>query len=441
MQDHQHKQPSIAVLKALTTEESDDHLYAKNVEEKAAEYSQYEPYLWQQYIEADPGSYDEEKAAIGLAKINLIKTSAQFASSETSRLGLDRDKWAAQFTEISSQIYKPPESSVVKLVVGEQLSNIDEEGYFGARVKSFYEALDSRLDELKVPEASFQTLSADSRNSIQAAFVGYHRDWLGVDVDEQDLFTPSDLVGLFNNLLTIRSENDKKWRGWKAMLKEGKDQVSIAAKSRLVAVGGARVDMDRQEVLGLVAHELGVHATRYVNGSSIDKSLGEGYPGYLEIEESLGVLSEWLVTGKMPHKAYDRYVDIALAMEVVPGVKMNRHELMQLALERDLSRKEADAVLIDSRAIVDAAQIAKAHVNRIFRGGDGREGEQAVFTKDAVYFPAKLEDYLARQLSAGYRPKELVEFLLQGKFDPTDEKHLSWLEDAGGDVISPPGIG
>ena len=433
------KQPSIAVLKALTSEEAADHLYAKNVEEKAAEYEQYEPYLWQQYIESKPDSYEEQQAATALTKINLVKISAQFASPQTSQLALNRDKWAARFTEISSEIYQPPESGVVRTVVKDQLDKLGASGYFTNKVRAFYEALDKRLEKMDLPDTPFLTLSADDRNALQAAFIEYHQDWFGNVGDEANgLYSPSDLVDLFNSLLHIRAKNDSRWKSWKAILDDDKSHVSVVANEQLISVGRLRVDASGQEVLGLVAHELGVHATRFVNGSSCDKALGEGYPGYLDIEESFGVLSEWLVIGDMPHKAYDRYIDIALAMEVVPGVKLDRHELMQLAFERELGRQEAQQITIDDKVVVDAAKSAKSHVQRIFRGGDGREGEQAVFTKDAIYYPAKLEDYIVRQMSRGYSAPELIVFLLQGKFDPTDKRHLLWLEQAGVDTLSLP---
>jgi hypothetical protein len=139
-----------------------------------------------------------------------------------------------------------------------------------------------------------------------------------------------------------------------------------------------------------------------------------GLPSYLEAEEGLGILAEEAVNGVLPAKAYDRYVDIALAFGSVDGVQRTHHEVFQISLARQIVRAHAKGTFNEADLPSLAGKVW-GHVDRIYRGGRGDNlgSKQAIFSKDIAYYVGykQMAKYISGQIDSGKSADEVFRYL------------------------------
>ncbi len=139
----------------------------------------------------------------------------------------------------------------------------------------------------------------------------------------------------------MTDNNDPEWSEWQVVSTDG-TSLSVEASDRKIKIASRRESASPKDARALLAHELLVHALRGKNGYKTgDKKLATGLAGYLDAEEGLGVLAEEAVNGQLPDKAYDRYVDIALALGTVDGVQRTRKEMFEIKLCASASKATA----------------------------------------------------------------------------------------------------
>lgn len=430
----------VAILKAINPQElGDGRLVSPNIDGFVDKHADSENLRWERLANLEEGSLEEAAVINGLANLYLLKTSQKLSSPDPSKRSPNREFWAARFTEASSEIYAPPEISFIELIVEEEIEEFDGvEGEYIDSVRDFYQKLQQGLERIDQDSASnterMRQIKPEDLRVIADWFYRTNKDWFEhLEVNRQDTYTPEDMVKLFNDLLEIRSQTDSRWSDWKSVIRKNGSAVSISGSSKKLFVGENRASASHKEILGLVAHELGIHAQRSINGSEISDEMATGLRGYLNTEESLGVFAERLVNGETPAKARDRYLDIALGLGMIPGIELSRSELIEISTNRAMARKELYGQDTSKEAVKVETHKAQDHVNRIFRGGDGLNGESnAIFTKDAVYYPAAIEGFIARQIEEGYDPESVFIFLTQGKFDPTNQSHIDYIKKHGG---------
>lgn len=431
------KIPAIKILAAMSPREADgEGLVSPNINESVEEYREYKELAWRKYLDAEEDSLEEIGAARTLARIHFLETSQKLSSPDVSYRSPNRHTWAQRFTEASAELYQPPQLPFVRKIVDEQFKEFSAySGTFTDDVTESYGTLLNAIDVVEehehTPGEMLLTLEEGAVRDLSDVFIEKNEDWFTYLAENgQDAYTSEELQRLFSELIELRTSTDERWADWTAELAPDKDIVSVLGTNKTVSIGENRADATLEEVIGLVAHELGVHAQRSINGKEISEKLSKGLSGYIDVEESLGIFAELLATGKMPDKAEDRYVDIALAMGTIPDIQLSRTELIDFSLNRSLARIEMSGASVTPEVVEQELKKSKTHVNRIFRGGDGKDSQvPAVFTKDAIYYPAVLEDYMARQIQEGKDPEEVLHYLLQGKFDPTDPSHIAYLEE------------
>lgn len=434
------KLSNIQLLSAIQPEERDGQLVSPLVEEEFDAHQNKQRLAWRQLLEAEPGSLAEARASRWLARFNILHASKKLAADSDEQRGIRRDIWARRFTEASKELYAPPEMVFVRRILLEEVKFFTRyKNEYAQRVCDFYSTV---LERITIPKTAdnFSGLTTEDCKILGASFEGIYRKWFAHMEDRHlSKYAPSDMQKLFAELIDIASVDNPEWSQWRCELSESRDIVSVRPSSRVIAVGEDRVNADLEDMRGLVAHEMGVHAARAVNGSLIDGRLQKGLPGYIGAEESLGILAEAFVNGEIPRRAKDRYVDIAFALGEIKGVRLGRDELSALGLDRALARSLARQETLTRARVCKLLSEIKVHVHRIFRGGDGLEGAfAAVFTKDALYYPAHLERYIKNRLEAGDAPEDILRFLLQGKFDPDNESHLQIMREMaqnGADVL------
>lgn len=251
-------------------------------------------------------------------------------------------------------------------------------------------------------------------------------------------FTPQQIREIFVIMLQNLEALDPAWAGWTASNPENKSMLSVVSSKKQIEIPDGRSPIaSKQKLLAVAMHEIGVHAQRAVNGEKLAPDmLDRGLSGYIDFEEGLGVLFEVVANnGEVPEKIKDRYMDIALAKGLINDTVYSRQQIIQLGIERAVARHNA----ANGSTEPDLQAITKEvndHVNRIFRGGTGevlhtKSGNQvqAVYSKDSVYYGGYLQalNFIYGQAIVGKPLKEVIDFLLQGKFDATNEAHVAFV--------------
>lgn len=220
------------------------------------------------------------------------------------------------------------------------------------------------------------------------------------------------------------------WRKWKVETPESA-QMAVSPRLRVIKVGSRMPLLTVDRAKSLFTHEVLVHAQRSVRGLGYDHYLGYGLPGYVIAEEGLGVLMEAAIEGKMPHRAGDRYIDIALALGSSNMNPVDRHALLPVVRARTILRRLQEGTTVTQEQL---HHMVTQHVTRIYRGTLGNE-IVGVFTKDVVYYSGYrlMAEYLSRY--QGDDLQRAIDFVLSSKINPDDPIHRQYLHDRKFNVI------
>jgi len=390
--------------------------------------------MWDSKIE----SLGELSAAQELAKDYLLRTSGKLIDSNEE----NRDLWASRFTEASIELYGAPDKKEATSLLIEEydlLISLKDKSGISQDLVTF---LTSTYEKI-IPNNT-ETLTLSNKEAERIAIekyghtitVKYQQLFNLVDESKTDDFDAAALKDLFDNSLEwLKTNDDKDWDEWNVVEVDG-TTVSVNAAKKEIKLPTRREAASRQDAKGLIAHELLVHALRAKNGYKTGvKELATGLAGYLDAEEGLGILVEDAVNNELPEKAYDRYVDIALALGTIDGVQINRKELFEISLARQIVRAQLKGTF-DETELASMEKRVWTHIDRIYRGGpgDNKGIKQAIFTKDIAYYVGykNMAEYITAQLATGNGTENIFSFLSQGKFDPTNEKHLEKIKSVQG---------
>lgn len=379
------------------------------------------------------GSLNEISSGRNLASEYLLRTSEKLINSNEE----NRDLWAERFTNASIELYGAPDSKVAAELLSQEYNQLtDISTKSGLRVeqidflKRFYEPIleGHHVDKSETEDTKEKQAINQYGEAINAKY-GYILNL--VDQLEKDILEPDDLQALFENALhELAEKDDADWSKWKVEKVEG-TSLSVSASIRKIKIADRREPATKQEAKKLLAHELLVHALRAKNGYKTgEKKLATGLANYIDAEEGLGVLSEEAISGELPYKVIDRYIDIALALGVIDGKPKSRNDLFKINFSRQVIRayREND----DNINYIAIEHSAWRHVDRIFRGGlgDKSEHKQGIFTKDVAYYVGykQMKDYVTKQLEDGKSADEVLSYLTSAKFDPNNPAHVEVLK-------------
>ena len=179
-----------------------------------------------------------------------------------------------------------------------------------------------------------------------------------------------------------------------------------------------RKRLTEARVRGLIAHEIGTHVLRKIQGEqSKVKLLSVGLSGYEQGEEGLATYREQQAQSLQGYSGLEAYFAIGLTLGC------------DGANARDFS--QIHAILTDYFLIVEntthehAKELAWNRCVRIFRGTSGLV-PGIVFTKDLIYRNGNMRHWEA------VRNNTLPAINLDcGKFDPTQKEHIHFLHAVG----------
>ena len=420
--------PKVLVLGSITpTDDGNSLSYAK----LTAAVDKHRPFEYArqtQFYETLVGTLEEDEAARQLAMHYLLETAEKGVKAASIS---SRRVWAERYTQASSELYGTPEVHVVQELIQSEYTKFlqcrdnpaVDKGLLD-KVLAVYETtvLDHSMFRPEVEVDKYADAALEVREFVDE----HYADIVETIFTEESVNTPEVIADKFTRALTKLAEMDPTWEQWTVEVVPDKDALSVMGGDKKILVGANRRIPTGGELKGLFAHEVLVHAQRAVNGSKKSYELSSGLPGYLDIEEGLGTFFEYAVTGVVPQKNIDRYTDIALALGVVTE-QMPRNAMLSFVYAREVVRLQALGNEVDEGNI---QKKVAAHVNRIYRGTTGDDDAIGVFTKDIVYYKGFQEaaDYITEQLRAGRGIDTVLSYLLQGKFNPFDERHVAYLE-------------
>lgn len=429
--------PSVKVLEAINPANSgtgEEVLAYNGLAQAVEKYRPTNPARSAEFWDSEEGSLEELSKAKQLASEYFLRTADKVVSSHEG----NRDLWADRFTQATVELYGEPEKEEATRLVRSEYGFLSQlkgqEGVSQEHVNyllDVYKPMLAENTDVETDESAVEKEKEAIHEYGEAMLAKYKPLFDLVDEAGKTEFTASDLQELFGTALEWLKENDDTdWGEWAVVDTDG-TSLSVDASNRKIKIASRRESATAQDTRGLIAHELLVHALRGKNGYKTgDKKLATGLAGYLDAEEGLGILAEEAVNGELPEKAYDRYVDIALALGSVDGVQRTRKEVFDISFARQLVRGQVKGTVSEAD-IPSLERRVWGHVDRIYRGGRGDNlgTRQAIFTKDIAYYVGykQMAEYLSEQLASGKTASEVFEYLSQAKIDPTNPQHVERL--------------
>ncbi|MFN3188543.1 MAG: tyrosine/phenylalanine carboxypeptidase domain-containing protein [Candidatus Paceibacteria bacterium] len=200
--------------------------------------------------------------------------------------------------------------------------------------------------------------------------------------------------------------------------KSGASNFSVAQEFKEVRVPSTdnltKRKISKNDLAGLVAHEINTHVARRVNGErSKLMLLGFGLDRYVKGEEGVATYQEQQVTGAKEFAGVPYYLATAFAkgFDGTPRDFRDTFEVMKL--------------YYSGKGMADPDTTAWNTCVRIFRGTTGST-PGAVFTKDLAYLAGNREVWTLVN-----NDEDVVQQFSVGKYDPSREDHVAYLIQLG----------
>ena len=333
-----------------------DILEYSNLEESV---KRYEPLLsdrWDLFLSSDSESLAETENAKQLAMIYFIMSAAKGIDSPDEH----QETWADRFTQASCELYGAPdkqealgllraEYALLESLVGNK--NVSNENVM-LLMRTYQGILENSVESSEASGIDIAKENVAINQYGRAIRERYQPLFDLVDSSESADFSPQQLEHVFTSAITWLAEHDDRtWAEWSVEMTDG-TMLSVDAAAKKIKIASKREAASADDARALLAHELLVHALRGKNGhKASNKNLATGLANYLDAEEGLGILVEQAISGELPEKAYDRYVDIALALGVIDGKQKNRHEMFKISYARHLIRAQQKGKPIDETSL------------------------------------------------------------------------------------------
>lgn len=228
----------------------------------------------------------------------------------------------------------------------------------------------------------------------------------------QDTFNAEDIRAIFDGIL--RSQFGAAAASWGVELAEI-NSINVSPTEKLIRIPCERSPISRNQLKGLVAHEIGVHMMRALSGADTDvPALETGLPNYYDSEEGTGKVFQQAIEGKFSDSGIPYYL-VAGLLDVDGKDFRGAFEFMWRLNVLKKAKKEA-AITED---MIDAQkQAAYKTVMRIARGSDGG----VAWTKDLAYYNGSMNAWQYFE-DKGVDELTLMGAVLLGKGDPTIANH------------------
>jgi hypothetical protein len=427
--------PSVRYIAPTNPEnrgESADVLLYPVIGKKVVEYAKTNGLRQDRFFENETDELDDQAYARQLAFEYYLNSCNSLINSSPD----SRDLWADRVTTSSAELFGFPEMTSLTTLVSADLDDfeamqhnpdVDQDAL--DLVLSTYGAA---LPEGTTRQEGAERLTDDEKNGIKlmkTVLQNRYGDALSIaEKTGQTKFTADDLADIFEQTYKALAATDETWNRWENV-RDGTN-MQVNGKDRNTRIPKQRKLATLVEVNNSVGHELYGHAMRANNAyKTNDERLRKGYPGYLTIDEGIAVTFAAATSGLIKDEVYDHYVDVGLTGGLLGDRPMKRGEMYKLDIARRTVRAQAEGKTIDPEEI---RQSTSLYVDRLFRGSPGNDVgvKQGIYTGDSMYFIGlkKITNFINQACRSGKTPDQVYDYIMQGRFDPTDEVQVKRLE-------------
>lgn len=419
--------PTVLLLKPFApTPEStrgDTLEYGSQITDALTKHTPYQEARWERYLDAQPNTLVERTARQQILAYNVLAMAGLQTTAETPAVA---DLYATRFTRAGVSLFGSPDAIAAKELL------ISQAGSVLAGTTSLTRAEDSYIKycekvgvsiipEMTAVEKPFQPAASKLGEYVRSTYANVF-DALLDGVPENTSIGTAEIADRFERGIgVLQREFDETWSEWNVVRDERRDQLSVAPSNNNIIIGMNRAAVTRAELESLFAHEILVHALSAVNGRKLSPELGTGLPGYLDAEEGQGVFLEYALTGIIPEKNIDRYIDVALALGEIGLRPHARPELLEFARSRAALRAEQAGIPVSDEYLDGKVY---PHVNRLYRGTTGNQ-HIGVFPKDIAYHRGFMDvgTYVTHELEDGRSASDIFVTMTSGKYNPDDPLH------------------
>lgn len=233
-------------------------------------------------------------------------------------------------------------------------------------------------------------------------------------VNKSDTYQAEQVAELWN------TELQKRYRRWTCRVSKTASYVRTDNRARNVIIPSTAVFTGRK-VIGLFAHEIGVHVRRREEGKCSElQLLSIGMVGSEVSEEGLASMAEQAVGAKIRLGGTDRYIALALATGAVDGLKRDFKDTFALLEEYFFSRYQTQ---FDTAKATRLSQVGAWKLCvKIFRGGNPAI-PGCCMRKEKIY----REGSLAMWQLLEQNP-EIFALWSRGKFDLQDPEQVALVQ-------------
>lgn len=309
---------------------------------------------------------------------------------------------AQQHRQANIALYGPVDEDIFWTILNEKLEQIRTRTLTAEEMERSRE-LTSMIGPVKRAEHTFFTPKAETftcfSKYMESFFAGFFRH---IPAGQQT-FTACEVCDITNQIL--QEELRVLGRGWKAVVDKNGAYASADSKKREIIYPGKRSRglYSREDVKGVLAHELGVHALRSMPFMDHPISaISQGLPGYATFEEGLATAVEHSVMGRFRHPGFLHYVSIGLATIL----RKNFREVLEIQIRLEsLTDGAGPSQCFDS-------------VQRAFRGtGVLPNNKDLIYLNGNILVWKFIEEHIEDEESL------LFQLFKMGKSNPMNEAH------------------
>jgi hypothetical protein len=356
----------------------------------------------------------EEFTAVSLKTLRLMEIAAvlpEAAAEEKSQL-------EQEFMQLNIELYGAPSEETYHALIHEEKEKIIGKKLKGEALK-LQESYFALLPETDASEKRFKP-KPETVAWVQTAAKTLYGNLLRhipepTEIDstypDDEIFGPHDIKAIFDEI--IREEFGEAAEGWSVVVEEAKSiTVEVIAAEKTIRIPVDRKPVSRNQLTGLIVHELGVHFLRAVSGYDTDNLLmAIGMPNYYASEEGLATVMQQAIKGAYVDSGIPYYLVVSM-MYFEGKTFQEAHEVMW---RRSLLNQLQDGdSAVTEEAIDTAGKNAYSPVFRIRR-------VTLPWFKDLAYYNGN--EKMWKFLEENIGDDMMLALLLSGKGDLTQGTH------------------
>jgi hypothetical protein len=320
----------------------------------------------------------------------------------------ERARLKIHATERTAEIWGGVDVTTYRGLLAEELEKLDTIDYDDSG-----RTLLNELNQM-VPLGEKVERFRPSQETIQAlahALDALYGDLFAHIPENKDQFDAEEIRDVFEEILRI--EFGAAVAGWQVIM-DDINSINVSPTEKLIRIPRTRKPADRNELKGLVAHEIGVHLMRALSGADTDiPALATGLPNYYDSEEGVGKVFQQAVEGKVVDSGVPYYIIAGLIQEDDKDFRGSYEFMWRL----NVLKNSSDGV-ISEKLIYDQQLDAYKSVMRVARGTDGG----VAWTKDLAYYNGTMQMWRYFEEN-GVDELTLMNVILLGKGDITLPGH------------------